>query len=198
MEATAGITIGEDRRQVEIVEHVEEDDLTINGLIWKRFTKQEEGLAKCNFCKTSIRSSNTTGMQRHVESKHRKEFLLFDDEKSKVIKARKSKILKRGTNKEDDSVLPPKQQKFAWKFVDNELMKRWDEGLVDYAADSFSSFRQLSSPSFASLISIASRGKIKTKNRRTLSRHVSKQANKTRRLSHSNRLIFSNIVEISN
>ena len=50
-------------------------------------------------------------------------------------------------------------------------------GLVDYAAESFSSFRQLSTSSetFVDLIKIANR-KIKVKTAVTLSNHVSKKA----------------------
>ena len=38
-----------------------------------------------------------------------------------------------------------KQTKFAFKIIDKQLQKRWDDALVDYAADSFSSYRQLTS-----------------------------------------------------
>ena len=71
----------------------------------------------------------------------------------------------------------PKQPKISFNptVVDPELQKRWDSALIDYAADSFSTFRQLSSPAFAELIKVANR-KVKIKSRFTLSRNVDKKA----------------------
>ena len=70
-----------------------------------------------------------------------------------------------------------KQTKFALKVVDMDLKERWDNALVDYAADSFSSYRQLSSESFRKLISVANKI-IHVKDTSTLSRHMRKKAKK--------------------
>ena len=70
-----------------------------------------------------------------------------------------------------------KQAKFAWKIVDKDLQRRWDDALVDYAADSFSSYKQLSSESFKKLVAVANK-MIKVKSNSTLSRHMKIRAKK--------------------
>ena len=49
--------------------------------------------------------------------------------------------------------------------------------MVEYAADSFSSYKQLSSESFKKLVAVANK-MIKVKSRTTLSRHMKIRANK--------------------
>ena len=45
---------------------------------------------------------------------------------------------KRSSEVKDNLGPKLKQAKFAFKIVDKELQKRWDDAMVDYCADSFS------------------------------------------------------------
>ena len=56
--------------------------VTVKDLIMKRFTPQENGEGvKCKFCPKFLKVSNITGIQRHLESQHKKEYSKFQEEK---------------------------------------------------------------------------------------------------------------------
>ena len=56
--------------------------VTVKYLILKRFTPQENGEGvKCKFCPKFLKVSNITGIQRHLESQHKKEYSKFKEEK---------------------------------------------------------------------------------------------------------------------
>ena len=152
------------------------EKVTVKDLIMKRFLPQEKGRVKCKFCPKYLKTSNITGIQRHLEGQHKKEFAIFKEEKDLLAKHESDN---KKTQKKNEPDLGPKmkQAKFAWKIVDKELQRRWDNALVDYAADSFSSYKQLSSESFKKLVAVANK-MIKVKSRTTLSRHMKIRANK--------------------
>ena len=158
---------------------------SVAELIWRKFEMLEDGTAKCRgaSCKQILKASNTTGIKRHLEKKHKKEYISFMKEKDKLKKLREDKVKKPNssdmscsTNRvEDAGVKKLKQAKFAWKIEDKALQKRFQNALVEYAADSFSSFRQLSSDSFKNLIQIVNPN-VKVMSRQALSTYVKKAA----------------------
>ena len=152
------------------------EKVTVKDLIMKRFLPQEKGRVKCKFCPKYLKTSNITGIQRHLEGQHKKEFAIFKEEKDLLAKHESDN---KKTQKKNEPDLGPKmmQAKFAWKIVDKEPQRRWDNALVEYAADSFSSYKQLSSESFKKLVAVANK-MIKVKSRTTLSRHMKIRANK--------------------
>ena len=153
--------------------------VTVKDLIMKRFTPQENGGVRCKFCPKFLKVSNITGIQRHLESQHKKEYSKFQEEKEALSRndSQNKKKQQKRDNEQTDVGPKMKQTKFAWKVVDKDLQERWDNALVDYAADSFSSYRQLSSESFRKLISVANKI-IHVKDTSTLSRHMRKKAKK--------------------
>ena len=142
------------------------------------------GSVKCSYCPKTMKfdGSNSTGIERHLKNYHKKEYSVFDKEK----KEEKAKAVNINNNivkgkrriqeaKPKEGQPKMKQSKFSWSIVDNELQKRWDNSIVEYAADSFSSYAQLSSKAFKDLIRVANK-LIKVKSRQTLSRHIKKKA----------------------
>ena len=151
----------------------------------KHFNSTEiQGSVKCSYCPKTMKfdGSNSTGIERHLKNYHKKEYSVFDKEK----KEEKAKAVNKNNNivkgkrriqetKPKEGQPKMKQSKFSWNIVDKELQKRWDNSIVEYAADSFSSYAQLSSKAFKDLIRIANK-LIKVKSRQTLSRHIKKKA----------------------
>ena len=143
---------------------------------------ETQGSFLCCYCTKTMKydGSNSTGIERHLKNFHRKEYSAFQEEKkeqkAKVLDNNNSKGKKRNQEiKPKDGNPKLKQAKFAWTIEDKELQKRWDNAIVEYAADSFSSYRQLSSKSFKKLIRVSNK-LIKVKSSQTLSRHVKKKA----------------------
>ena len=174
--------------QVEVVPQLEPQGRLPQGmvgrLLMKHFKSAETpGFVHCCYCNKSMRfdGSNGTGIERHLKNFHKKEFAVFEadkkEEKAKVLENNNNaKAKKRGQEtKPKDGNPKMKQAKFAWTIEDKDLQNRWDDAIVDYAADSFSSYRQLSSNSFKKLICVANKI-IKVKSSQTLSRHVKKKA----------------------
>ena len=156
------------------------EKVTVKELIMKRFLPKERGSVKCKFCPKLLKTSNITGIQRHLEGQHKKEFAIFKKEKDLLVQHdidNRKTPKKNDTNNNRDLGPKMKQAKFAWKIVDKDLQRKWDDALVDYAADSFSSYRQLSSESFKKLVAVANK-KIKVKSNSTLSRHMKIRAKK--------------------
>ena len=156
----------------------------VGRLLMKHFKSTEtQGIVHCCYCSKSMKftGSNGTGIERHLKNFHKKEFTAFEadkkDEKAKVLENNNTiKGKKRAQEtKPKDGNPKMKQAKFSWTIEDKELQKRWDDAIVDYASDSFSSYRQLSSKSFKKLIRVANKI-IKVKSSQTLSRHVKKKA----------------------
>ena len=157
----------------------------VGRLLMKHFNSAETpGSVLCSYCRRPMKydGSNPTGIERHLKNYHKKEYSAFIEEK----KEEKAKAESNNNNtfkgkKRNQETKPKegepkmKQTKFSWTVVDKELQKRWDNSIVEYAADSFSSFSQLSSKSFKDLIRVANK-LIKVKSRQTLSRHVRKKA----------------------
>ena len=67
------------------------------SLLWSFFSKTDNGKGKCNTCKLELANTdgNTTGMSRHLQAKHKKEWLEYTklrDNRDKVKEAEKAKI----------------------------------------------------------------------------------------------------------
>ena len=157
----------------------------VGRLLMKHFNSTATlGSVKCSYCPKTMKfdGSNSTGIERHLKNYHKKEYSVFDKEK----KEEKAKAVNINNNivkgkrriqetKPKEGQPKMKQSKFSWSIVDKELQKRWDNSIVEYAADSFSSYAQLSSKAFKDLIRVANK-LIKVKSRQTLSRHIKKKA----------------------
>ena len=153
------------------------DASSVSELIWRKFVMIDDGKAKCRKCSQILKVSNTTGMQRHLEKKHRKEFICFEKEKEKLKKLKDERLRKFKTTPIGDvsGGKKLKQAKFAWQVEDKALQRRFMDALVDYAADSFSSFRQLSSDAFKRLVHVLNPN-VKVMSRQALSEYVKKAA----------------------
>ena len=142
--------------QVEVVPQLEPQGM-VGRLLMKHFKSAETpGFVHCCYFSKSMRfdGSNGTGIERHLKNFHKKEFAVFEadkkEEKANVLENNNNaKAKKRGQEtKPKDGNPKMKQAKFAWTIEDKELQNRWDDAIVDYASDSFSSYKQLSSQSF--------------------------------------------------
>ena len=150
----------------------ENDTGTVTEILWNYFTKKENNTAQCKACPSIIKTSNISGVQRHLESKHPAIFKEFSGKKAEVLKKKKQK----NKSKSPGTAPPNKQPRFSFTpVVDPELQKRWDEALIEYIGDSYVSFNQVAKPSFQKLINVANK-KIKVKTSRTLSNHVEKKS----------------------
>ena len=151
----------------------ENENVTVTEILWNYFTKLENNQAQCKACPSIIKTTNISGVQRHLESKHPTIFKEFSTKKAEVLTKKKKK------SKSKSGMAPPRDKKQPplsfTPVVDPELQKRWDDALVDYIGDSYVSFSQVSKPSFQKLIKVANK-KIKVKTRKTLSNHVEKKS----------------------
>ena len=83
-------------------------------------------------------NSNSTGLERHLKNLHRTEWESFSQERQDEEKKVNNINSKKRPSEVEDNLGPKlKQAKFAFKIVDKELQKRWDDAMVDYCADSF-------------------------------------------------------------
>ena len=115
------------------------------SLLWSFFSKTDNGKVKCNTCKLELANTdgNTTGMSRHLQAKHKKEWLEYTklrDDRDKAKEAEKAK--RKGSSCEAE---PPKKAKndfFKPAQVDPKLDAEFHDELITHIADACTSFSQ--------------------------------------------------------
>ena len=148
------------------------------SLLWSFFTKTDGGKGKCNTCKLELANSdgNTTGMSRHLQAKHKKEWLDYSklrDDRDKAKEAEKAR--RKGHNSKDE---PPKKAKldfFKPSQVDPKLDAEFHDELINHIADTCTSFAQYGGESFQRVVSVLNK-RVKVKHPVTLSRIAGKKA----------------------
>lgn len=138
-------------------------------------------LAQCNFCKTKLKRTdgNTVGLKRHLASKHEKQYKEYAKKQEAREKERnRLKEEKKRRSGVIEDVIPTKQPKLSFEprgAPDPKLQKKWDDALSDHIAETYSTFEQVSGPSFTKLIGIINK-KIRVKSRTALSKHITIRA----------------------
>ena len=142
------------------------------SLIWTRFTKQDCGKGKCNFCQALIccTDGNTTGMVRHLASKHKKEHNAYVEETKKRDEEKKRKREENLASNPAPSAKRPVKDFFKPVVTDKDLSDKFNDVLIDHIADNHCSYRQFGGKTFKKMMSIANR-RITVKNPKTLSLH---------------------------
>ena len=146
------------------------------SLLWSFFSKTDKG--KCNTCKIELANTdgNTTGMSRHLQAKHKKEWLEYTklrEDRDKAKEAEKAK--RKGSSCEAE---PPKKAKndfFKPAQVDPKLDAEFHDALINHIADTCTSFSQYGGESFQKVVSVLNK-RVKVKHPTTLARMAGKKA----------------------
>ena len=132
--------------------------LTNLAVIYRGYFKViDEGHGECSFCKAKIsrKQSNTTGMRRHLESRHKKEYERYEKEYEEDLAEKRIKMGEKRKSREGASdgtkqqKLDCSQGKIKLSLITNPAQQQeWDKALADYVCESHVSFSQVSSPAF--------------------------------------------------
>ena len=152
------------------------------NLIFNFYTRIGENgdKAKCNKCKKDIAMTggNTTGVRKHLRIKHFKQFeeylkLVENKEKEKENNRKRSASASQAGTSSDSN--QPKI--FFGANVNKDVQKKFDDALIEFAAQAKVPFNVFGTDSFKKLINVANKG-IVVKHRTTYSRMISLKAKK--------------------
>ena len=143
-------------------------NVVMANILWDQFEKKEDGKAQCKICKSVLgcRGGTTSGLIKHLESKHKEQYALY-------LKAKEEKeAAKTGTKRkggDEGSRDGKKQTKLSFGVPDAALTKKVDEAVVAFLAETGTAFRVVGQPSFKNLMNIAN-NRVQLKDPKTYSR----------------------------